>query len=174
MLSLLLLVLVDCTQGCISTEWTWSKVSKSPGQGQRNLEHFKSNSERQTIFSDFPKLLVYYPCRAWQHQMFRTRCVGLTGLHWSLARLSGWCSALLWSALVCSGLCLLLHRLIQHRKLQISLLYHGPWLVATNFINNQKHFRHSKINLFLSSSFSVLFKFLGCSLGSSRVNHWNE
>ena len=66
------------------------------------------------------------------------------------------------------------HRLLQHRKLQISLLYHGPWLVATNFINNQKHFRHSKINLSLSSTFPVLFKFLGKSLGSSRVrvNHW--
>ena len=44
MLSLLLLVLVDFTQGCILSEPGGS--IQSPGQGQRNLEHFKSNCLR--------------------------------------------------------------------------------------------------------------------------------
>ena len=78
MFSLLLLVLLDWTQGYIE-DLIYKTLQLSLGQGQRNLNHVKSNSDQIVFYKIWRK--TKYP---WQHQMFRTRCIGLTGLHWSL------------------------------------------------------------------------------------------
>ena len=116
----------------------------------------------------------------WQHQMFRTR--KMSRVDWAPLEPG----QIVWEVLWCSLHSSLITVVVTPQSTVYTVfsntgnskypyfIAHGPWLVATNYINNQKHFRHSKINLSLSSEFPVLFKFLGKSLGSSRVrvNHW--